>query len=419
MKKWIAPLLFVAAAGLVGLAGTVVGWENALAAISRMSNEASRPRPRLNPADSQQQQQPASAWDNTIRLDDRQIEALGVTLAEVKPQTAPTILEINGTTAYDTRTLTTIRSRFNCLVNHVFVSIGDEVNKGDPLLDLFSTDLAEAKALYEERTAQWQHDRAQLDRYEPLFQQKAVAAKEYYDAVNDEKKSQLLLNVARDNLGVFGLSEADIAQVEHEEGSRKAMLTLHAPAGGLVINRDVVEGSLYDPSDRLMVIAPPDRLWVLGNVYESDQDKVHVGQPWEIRFPFLSDVITAKIEHVDARVNPTTKTVQIRTSIDNPQGRFKADMLVRGQVAIPPVEGRTVVPRQAVVFQDDGAFVFVRDPADPRRFTRHSVEVAQESHDQVIIAHGLEPGALVVVRSSVILAQMYEDLAISEHGLPL
>jgi cobalt-zinc-cadmium efflux system membrane fusion protein len=358
------------------------------------------------------------AWDGTIALRADQGQAIGVTLATVAEQTEPTRLDVHGTTAYDPSSLTRVRSRFSCLVSKVHVALGEDVKKGQPLVELFSTDLAEAKSRFEERRAQWIHDKATLDRVKPLFESRAVSEKDYFDATNDELKSQLEYKVARDNLIVFGLSDAEIAAVEKEDGSQKARMTLRAPADGLVITRDVVEGALYEVSDVLLVLAPRDHFWVIGNIYESDQEKVRVGQTWEIRFPFLDDVIVAKVEQMDTRVDPVTKTVQIRTSVPNISNALKSDMLVNGTLQIPPRPGSMVMPRGAVVVQDGESFVFVQVPGRPGCFARHEIHVHEEEHDRVIATRGVEPGDQVAVRGSLILAQIHENAEVRETGLP-
>ena len=84
---------------------------------------------------------------------------------------------------------------------------------------------------------------------------------------------------------------------------------------------------------------PLDRLWVWGNVFESDLDLVRLGQSWEIRFPFLEQKLQGKVEYISNRVDPNSHAVRIRTSIPNPEGRLKSDMLVRGMLEIPPAPG--------------------------------------------------------------------------------
>ena len=420
MKKWAFWFVLLVAIGGVAGAGYWMGWEKVHATVLELSKTVRGASKSESVAkEDSAALGPKAPWKGTVELTQDQLGTIGVTFAKVEPQSEPTYLDVNGTTAYNPNTLTPIRSRFQCLVSKVYVHVGNVVHKDDPIVDLYSTDLAQAKSAYEIGLAQWNRDAAQLERVKPLFKNKAISEKEYYDAVNDEQKSRLTYKVARDNLVVYGLSDEEINAVEKEEGSAKARMTLHSPTNGIVIVRDVVEGSLYDTTNVLVTIAPQDKLWVLGNVYESDQEKVHVGQSWEVRFPFLADVLETKIEHMDMRVNPTTKTIQIRTSIDNPNGRFKADMLVRGKVAIPPVEGHLVIPRQAVVVQDTKAHVFVRGPGNSNKFVRKEITLVQEAHDHVIVSSGLEAGQEVVVRGSLILSQIYEDESTAETGMPL
>ena len=144
-------------------------------------------------------------------------------------------------------------------------------------------------------------------------------------------------------------------------------MTLRSPTDGFVIERDVVPGNLYDENDTLLVIAPLDRLWVWGNVFESDLDLVKLGQSWEIRFPFLEEKLQGKVEYISNRVDPNSHAVRIRTSIPNHEGRLKSDMLVRGMLEIPPAPGRTVIPRTALIVDDGRYYVFVRVDGQARQ----------------------------------------------------
>jgi cobalt-zinc-cadmium efflux system membrane fusion protein len=363
---------------------------------------------------------PRVPWNGELELDHAQAEALGVTQAVVEPQTKPIRLEINGTTAHDPSTITQIRTRFSSLVKKVDVAIGETVHKGDPLVELYSVELAEAKSVYEQRMTQWTHDEKQLARHQKLYDQKAISEQVYLDTVNDEQKSRLEYKLARDKLSVYGLTDEEIHRVDNEQGDQLASLILRSPTDGLIIGRNVVQDNLYDISTVLISIAPLNHLWVKGFVYESDQHRVAVGQVWDIEFPFIPDkVLHSKIEYIDARVDPTTKTVQIRTSIPNPGDRLKADMLVRGTVMIPPHKGRTVIPRNAMVVTDADSHVFVRVGRSPDRYVRREIEVAKEYHDRVIVQSGLEPGEVVAARGSLLLSQMYEDRNMSETGNPL
>ena len=53
--------------------------------------------------------------------------------------------------------------RLECLLEKIHVQPGQAVRKGDPLLDLFSTELARAKNEYLVRKIQWENDRRNLE----------------------------------------------------------------------------------------------------------------------------------------------------------------------------------------------------------------------------------------------------------------
>ena len=77
-------------------------------------------------------------------------------------------LEAFGTTDYDPATVTVVRTQFDSRVDKVLVDLGTTVKQGDPLLELFSTDLAEAKSNYEAAISQWARDKKVLDYKTPL-----------------------------------------------------------------------------------------------------------------------------------------------------------------------------------------------------------------------------------------------------------
>jgi membrane fusion protein, heavy metal efflux system len=362
-----------------------------------------------------EQRQP---WDGFVTLTERGRTSMDITSKKAEPQTEPIRLELLGTTEYDSDNLTKIRPLFKGRVDKVYTTVGQTVKKGAPLIDLYSTELAEAKSAYEIKRIQWIYDKNLLDAREPLMKSKAIAQQLFVESQNNEMKSRREFEVARDKLLVYGLTEAEIAKVKDVGGSQKARLTIRSPADGIVITRDVVVGNLYDDDDTLLVIAPLDHLWVWGNVFESDLDLVDLGQSWEIQFPFLSHKLHGKVEYISNRVDPGTHAVRIRTSIQNREGRLKSDMLVRGMLEIPPTPGRTVIPRTALVVADGNYYVFVQVAGRIDKFERRRVEIAQEKDDHVVIEHGMRAGEDVVYVGSLLLAQLYDDLKTVQTGAP-
>lgn len=362
---------------------------------------------------------PRPPWDGLITMTTKAETSMGVQTVEVKAQTDPIRLELLGRTEYITDTMTKVRPMFKGRVDKVHVTVGQTVKKGDVLIDLYSTDLAEAKSAYDIERIQWIYDKKLLEAREALVGTKAISQQLFEETRNNEMKSRREYEVARDKLHVFGLSDEDVERVTEESGAQKARMTIRSPSDGFVIERDVVPGNLYDENDTLLVIAPLDRLWVWGNVFESDLDLVELGQSWEIRFPFLEKTLQGKVEYISNRVDPDTHAVRVRTSIPNPESRLKSDMLVRGMLEIPPAPGQTVIPRTALVVEEGRYYAFVRTGHEPDRFERREVGVAQEKDDHAVITHGVKAGEAVVSVGALILAQIYDDLRTSQTGGPV
>ena len=334
---------------------------------------------------------PRPPWDGLIDVSEPQQKAIGTRVVTVEAQTEPLKLEVQGKTDYNPDTLLKIRPRFDALVMAVHASTGQQVKKGDPLVDLYSVRLAEAKLEYESKQSQADHDR-QIAGHQRELSAKGVipdASRVLLDALN---------------------------KVHEETGTEKAKMTLRSPGDGTVISRDVAIGNIYDEKDTLLVIASIEELWVWGSLYERDLASVRAGLPWEVHFPFSGEVVKGTVDYVANQVDPQTRAVRIRGSIPNRDGHFKSDQLVRVFVMCPPEPGATVMPRRGVVTVAGKSFVFVQRPDAPERFERRPVELLHEFSDFVIISKGLQPGEKVVTIGSLVLAQVYEDRLAVETG---
>jgi RNA polymerase sigma factor (sigma-70 family) len=262
-------------------------------------------------------------------------------------RTEPANLILPGRTEYDPNTVATVRVPFDCRVDKVLVDLGARVRRGDPILELFSADLAAAKGDYELALSQYLPAKKVYDYKKPLAENNTLPRKELIEIESDMAQIQLRMKLAKDRLLVFGLTEQEIEAAKKEDGVQKARMTLRARADGIVVKRDVVQGNYYDSKDTLLTIVPMDHLWVRTRVPENDAAKVQLGQAVTTTFPLTDPLwrIRSKIEYIDPSVDPDDRSVEFRTSIPNPGGRFKAGASVRVQVLITPQPGPDVMER--------------------------------------------------------------------------
>jgi cobalt-zinc-cadmium efflux system membrane fusion protein len=363
-------------------------------------------------------------WDRTVSMSQDQLEAIGLKTVPVHTQTDPTNLALFGITDYDPATVTTVRLQFDSRVDKVLVDLGTVIHQDDPLLELFSTDLASAKSDYEVAVSQWNHDKKILDYKTQLIKDNTLPKKDQYEVENDEAQSALKMKLAKDKLLVYGLNNDEIEAAKKEDGKEKAKMILRSRADGVVVERNVVPGNYYTSADLLMKIAPLDHLWVRGSVSELDAGKVELGQKLKIIFPYSDETVDAEVKYIDKAIDSDTRSAKFRTSIPNPiEKPIKALTFVKVLLEIPPKKGHIVIPRASMVSVDRFDYVFVKKPGKANQFERRRIFAATESNDVVIVAEpsvdhlGLRPSEEVVTTGSLILEQMYEDRVMAEGSL--
>ena len=378
---------------------------------------------------------PPKPWNGLVKVTSKERDAIGFRIMAVSPQTAPIKLELPGRTDYDQNTLNKVRPRFEkTLVEKVHVSLGQSVKKGDPLYDLKSLELGSAKMDFRSKYVQWDHDFKLFNTREPLAKEGRITQVQWTDTQNDEKKSFIDYLNAREQLGIYEVPNDQIEKLLEavSDDKKKALkvddntqdisrMTVLSRYDGVVVERDVVPGNVYDTNDVLLTISPMEKLWVYGDVFESDQDKVHLGQKVTITGKTFNEVYESNVESIANGIDPETRSLRIRTSIPNPGNTLVARALVQVRLQMKPLACDTVIPRNALTVSNGDYYAFVEQGSTGEGadlFERRKLEIEQEDHDIVIVRKGLNPGDRVVSNGSLILGQMYEDQSTVDSGMP-
>ena len=89
-----------------------------------------------------------------------------------------------------------------------------------------------------------------------------------------------------------------------------------------------------EPSTRLYTIADLSRVWVNAQVFQNDVGRLKPGNPAEITVDaYPQKIFHGRVEEVLPQVDMTTRTVQVRLSIDNSGLLLKPGMFVNVQLS--------------------------------------------------------------------------------------
>jgi multidrug efflux pump subunit AcrA (membrane-fusion protein) len=219
-----------------------------------------------------------------------------------------------------------------------------------------------------------------LTRTRDLVAADVVADKFLRDADATVRQDRAGLEAARQRLLVFGLTDADIAEIEAQQGRQRMAYAIASPKSGVVTEKNVAQGELADPSANLFTIADLSKMWVWGDVYERDWRRVKPGQRMRVIVASRPDEPRdCVVEWVSPVLDGASRSVRIRGSLDNRDGRLLADMYCTILLAVDEDGGDSVVvPADAVVHERSAAFVFVESGRDKSgaKYRRRGVDVA-------------------------------------------
>ena len=178
-----------------------------------------------------------------------------------------------------------------------------------------------------------------------------------------------------------------------------------APSNGTVTSRTVNPGEVIEANKELMRVTDLSTVWVVGQVYEKDLATVRVGSGANITSDaYLGRVFRGRVSYVDPKIDPATRTAQVRIELANPGQIFKIGMYVNVAFGAFGAAEKTnrVVPKDAVQTIGNQQYVFVAADKS-NEFVLRPVKLTPESNGFYPVIEGVNAGERIVVQGSFLL----------------
>jgi len=247
-----------------------------------------------------------------------------------------------------------ISSSINGIVQQLMVKEGQEVKKGDLLLQIdpseFRSQVRRAQAGLEVAQANLQQARSQWKRAEQLYKSNLISEQEYESAKTNHLLSQAQLKESKANL------EQALEQL------RKTRIT--SPIEGTVIQiniesgETVITGTLDNPGTKLMVIADLSRMEVESQVDEADIAKVKIGQKAIVEVEALPEKRLSGLVNEVSYAAEDQETEQdaavnynISILIEDTISELKPGMTATSEIITAQLDDIVMIPIQSVVIR--------------------------------------------------------------------
>ncbi|MGH7268838.1 MAG: efflux RND transporter periplasmic adaptor subunit [Polyangiaceae bacterium] len=344
---------------------------------------------------------PGEVWLTPAQVRDGEIEV--ATLGE--EDVDDTILT-SGTVTLDDRKTGHVMSPVTGRVLAIDAKLGQHVKAGDPLATIESPDVGSAVSDVHKSEADLIAAEHDLSRKKDLYQEKAGSASDLESAEDNFRRAKAELERARQKESLLRVASVDAVTQSY---------TLTSPVDGEVLMRNInpgieVQGQYSGgTAQELFTVGQLDSVWVLGNVYEMDLARVHVGASAAVTVVAYPGVVfKGRVDWVSGVLDPSTRTATIRCTFANQDHRLRPMMYATIQISVDQKRA-LAIPRSALLRLGDSKVVFteVGESSGEVRFARAVVDVDEgESSPWLEVKHGLSAGQKIVVSGAILLSSV-------------
>jgi len=307
------------------------------------------------------------------------------------------VQKVSGRIEANEQRTTRIGSSITGRVTQVMAEVGDRVKAGQPLAKLASPELSNAQLGFLRALSATKLAERSVERAQQLVTADVIGNAELQRREVELSVARAELRAATDQLRLIGLSEALIERLR-ETGALASEVAITANRTGIVVERKVSQGQVAQPGDPLFTVADLSNVWVVGALPEQDANSVHLNQLVEVEVPALGkQKLKGRIVFVSDTVQQDTRTVPIRTSVENPKFELKPQMLATLHLS-GGLRKQLAVPGSAVVRENDKDYVFVQIEKNHFRLTE--VELEPTAGELRPVKKGIKEGSLIVVDGS-------------------
>ncbi len=337
----------------------------------------------------------------TVKIDASLFDGGLLKKTKAENKTATQSLKLTGEIGFDERRIAHVSTQVEGIIRSVYVTLGDRVKRGQALMEIDSVAIGEAQADYIESLGMLALAEQNSARVDALRREGIASEKELLAANRELEAAQIRKNAAMGKLKRLGMSSASVQKVSQKSAAGR--LVLRAPVDGVVLDMHAVAGEIARADTLLATVGDNTHVWVWADLYEQDiafitqkQAKQQLKASVEVN-AFPGESFAGTVDFISPKMSESSRTLKVRISVPNLNGRLPAGMFARVEVFIPDNRSVLSVNSESVLSDEERHFVFVhykdeywiRRPVMPGRTSSKTTEILSGlTGNETIVANG-------------------------------
>ena len=342
------------------------------------------------------------AAPNVVKLSAEAAELAGVRVATAERRAITGGASIPAEVQFEPNATAHVAPLVPGRITRVEVSLGDEVQRGQTLGVISSSDVSDARARLNQTQAQLRAAESARSRQEDLSAEGIGARRSLIEAEAQVSELRAAVEGLRRQLEVLG-------------SGRGGELTLVSPIDGVVVAVHATLGETASPDRAAFIVSDPNKLWVQGYVPELTLREVQVGAAVVVRldaYPELS--LAGTITYAAPAIDETTRSLPIRVQLAEPDPRLRSGLFGSVELVDGGADGRVLtVPTSAIATLEGQTVVFV-PTSEPHAFRPQPVVLGRRAGGYFEVRSGLEEGQRIAVSGGFTLKSTLESDELAE-----
>ena len=320
-------------------------------------------------------------------------------------QSGPLPLRLTGRLVWDENRTVRLFPPFAGRVLRILVKTGERVSKGQALAKLASPDFGQAQADARRAQSDFALAEKNLNRLRELHAAGVSSRKDLAAAEADYARADAELARAMGKVKLYGASPDSVDQ----------NFSLASPIDGVVVERNINPGQELRTdlqlanSPAMFVITDPARLWVQLDAAENQLASLRPGKKVQLRSAAWPDqTFTATLENISDFIDPVSRTVKVRGSVENRERKLKGEMFVTAEL-LESQGADLQIPEKALLLAGDSYYVFVEEK--PGRYSRQPLKVDAVRDGVASVVSGVKLGQKVVIEGNLFLQRLHQQLS--------